>query len=85
MTRNKSIPRNEDIRMPRPNHPPKRVLGCQCFGNLFKWSPAMLLVPALAGSQRRLGVYRLGEETNPLLDLDDPHVRSSPTFAQRTS
>src|SRR5262249_33296672 len=31
-------------------------------------------VPALAGSERRLGIYRLDEETSPLLDLDDPQV-----------
>jgi hypothetical protein len=52
---------------------PEAAIG-ETFGNLFKWSPAMLAVPALPGSQRRLGIYRLDEEINPLVDLDDPHV-----------
>jgi hypothetical protein len=46
----------------------------ETFGNLTSWTPDMLTVPTLPGSQRQLGTYRLDEETNPLLDLDDPQV-----------
>jgi hypothetical protein len=52
---------------------PEAAVG-ETFGNLLKWSPAMLVAPALTGCQRQLGIYRLDEEANPLLDLDDPHV-----------
>ncbi len=52
---------------------PEAAIG-ERFGNLAKWSAAMLVEPGLAGSERHVGVYRIDEEDNPLLDLDDPQV-----------
>jgi hypothetical protein len=52
---------------------PEAAIG-ETFGNLATWSTAMLEFPALPGSERRLGVYRLDEEAHPLLDLDDSQV-----------
>jgi RES domain len=46
----------------------------ETFANLTEWTPAMLIVPGLPGSERQLGTYRVDEETNPLLDLDDPQA-----------
>lgn len=42
----------------------------ELFGDLGRWSEAMLLFPALPGSRRALGVYELADDT-PLLNLDD--------------
>ena len=46
----------------------------ETFGGLGSWSSAMLAYPSLTGSRRVLGTFRLDEETNPLLDLDDAAV-----------
>ena len=52
---------------------PEAAIG-EAFGSLATWNPGMLLEPTLPGAERHLGVYRLDEEVNPLLDLDDPQV-----------
>jgi hypothetical protein len=52
---------------------PEAAVG-EAFGNLATWSVAMLASPSLPGAQRSLGTYRLDEETNPFLDLDDARV-----------
>jgi RES domain len=52
---------------------PEAAVG-ETFGNLTSWTPDMLAVPGLPGSERSLGTYRLDEEAHPLLDLDDPQV-----------
>lgn len=43
----------------------------EAFGNLTIWQPSMLRFPQLPGATRALGVYRLDEEGQPLLDLDN--------------
>jgi hypothetical protein len=43
----------------------------ETFAHLSRWTPAMLPDPLILGAVRALGVYRLNEETTPLLDLDD--------------
>jgi RES domain len=43
----------------------------ETFGGLWSWSPAMLPYPSLPGARRVLGTFRLDEDTNTLLDLDD--------------
>jgi hypothetical protein len=52
---------------------PEAAVG-ETFGNLLSWTPGMLAAPGVPGSERRLGIYRLDEENNPLIDLDDPQV-----------
>lgn len=49
---------------------PEAAVG-EAFAHLSTWTPAMLVVPALPDAQRRIGVFRFDEATNPLLDLDD--------------
>lgn len=44
----------------------------EAFAHLSRWTSAMLEFPAFPGSVRALGVYRIDEETTPLLNLDDP-------------
>ena len=51
---------------------PEASIG-ESFGHLATWSPGMLVAPSLSGAERCVGVYRLDETTNPLLDLDDAH------------
>ncbi len=43
----------------------------ETFGNLARWSPAMLTSPQLPGSVKSLGTFELDEEAHPVLDLDD--------------
>jgi len=42
----------------------------ETFGNLARWSPAMLEIPFLPGGQRALAVFQIPDDT-PLLNLDD--------------
>ena len=46
----------------------------EAFGNLERWSMAMLSSPSLPSAQRCLGTYCFDEEANPLLDLDDARM-----------
>lgn len=45
----------------------------ETFGNLAEWSASMFHFPALTGSSRALGVFRLPEDLR-VLDLDDPRA-----------
>jgi hypothetical protein len=49
---------------------PEAAIG-ETFGNFPIWSPAMLRRPDLPDSERKIGVYQIDEEVNPLLDLDN--------------
>lgn len=42
----------------------------EAFGNLRRWTPRMLLAPALPGSVKALGTYELPDDA-PIFDLDD--------------
>ena len=46
----------------------------ETFVHLSNWSPAILPFPAIDGAERKLGIYSINEETNPVLDLDDPRA-----------
>jgi len=46
----------------------------EAFAGLSTWSAAMLPFPSIVGSTRALGVYRLDEETQPFLELDDARM-----------
>lgn len=52
---------------------PEGAIG-EAFGSFTVWTPAMLSFPALPGSRRSLGVYRMDEAALPLLDLDDANA-----------
>jgi hypothetical protein len=52
---------------------PEAAIG-ETFGNLARWTPKMLNLPALPGSVKSLATFELDEETHPLLDLDDAGV-----------
>lgn len=52
---------------------PEAAIG-ETFGNLARWTPKMLQLPALPGSIKALGTFQFDEEAHPLLDLDDAGV-----------
>jgi hypothetical protein len=54
---------------------PEAAIG-ETFGNLARWTPKMLNLPALPGSQKTLATFEFDEEAHPLLDLDDARVLS---------
>lgn len=44
----------------------------EAFAHLSRWRSSMLDFPSVAGSRRDLVTYELDEESEPILDLDDP-------------
>lgn len=52
---------------------PSGAIG-ESFAHLSTWSQAMLPFPTIDLATRRLGIYSINEEGQPLLDLDDPNA-----------
>lgn len=55
---------------------PSGAIG-EAFAHLRHWSVDMLAFPAIPGSSRSLAVYRIDEDSTPMLDLDDPKTLAS--------